>query len=184
MSALPPILIAPNTPPTANEPGKFSPQDVTANAGDNLTWTNNDSNAHWPAPSAANKTGWFQFQIPPGSQSPGTLALGPNTNNVTAATPGSPTVFTTRYGAPATGVQVKLTYSPSANPPSAWQTAVNGKTFTATNRGANSYSIPLDSSTFGALAGQIAMLVFAPYTLSYVCALHPDEKGTITVRLL
>src|SRR5579863_2488290 len=128
MSALPPILIAPNTPPTANEPGKFSPQDVTANAGDNLTWTNNDSNAHWPAPSAANKTGWFQFQIPPGSQSPGTLALGPNTNNVTAATPGSPTVFTTRYGAPATGVQVKLTYSPSANPPSAWQTAVIGKT--------------------------------------------------------
>jgi hypothetical protein len=180
MSALPPILIVPNSPPTPSQPAKFSPQTLATNAGDNLTWTNNDSHAHWPAPSAASKTDWFQYQIPPGSESPGTLALGPNAISVSAVTPGSPTVFTTKSNAPASGVTVKLTYSPTSNPPPAWQTAVHGKSFVVTNLGATSCSIPLDSSALGVPANQITM--FAPYVINYVCALHPDETGTLNVN--
>jgi hypothetical protein len=44
---------------------------------DTITWRNDDSEAHWPAPDAATPTGWFQFQIPPGGTSD-TLAPGPN----------------------------------------------------------------------------------------------------------
>ena len=95
------IEISPNSTPTPSQPAVFAA--ATAHTGDTVTWHNDDSHAHWPAPSASNKTGWFPFQIPAGATSD-TLALGPN------------------------------------NP-----------------------------------ANQ-------PYTLSYVCANHPNETGKITVN--
>jgi len=55
----------------------------------------------------------------------------------------------------------------------------------ATNVGPNSCSIPLDSSSFGpfsAASGTLTVTVLAAYTLKYLCALHPDETGTITVN--
>ena len=70
------IEIKPNPTPTPSQPAVFAA--ATANAGDTVTWHNGDTKAHWPAPSATNKTGWFPFQIPAGATSD-TLALGPNT---------------------------------------------------------------------------------------------------------
>ena len=106
------IQIKTKASPTRSQPGEFSPRAVTANAGDNLTWFNQDSQDHWPAPSAAQKTGWLPYQIPAGSESRGDLALGPNAAYVATATNANPVVFTTRGSAPATGVTVKLSYSP------------------------------------------------------------------------
>src|SRR5437879_2616982 len=123
------IQINPNTPPTPTQPAVFSPQAVTANAGDNLTWVNNDKQDHWPAPSAANPTGWIEFQIPPNSESRGDVALSANTITVTAATNTNPVQFTTQGSAPATGVTVRLNYrapNPAPNPPSPWLAATNG----------------------------------------------------------
>src|SRR5947208_813714 len=112
------IQINTNTSPTAGQPAVFSPPAVTANAGDNLTWVNNDNQDHWPAPSASNKTGWIEFQIPPGSESRGDLALGANTVTVAAATNASQVVFTTTGAAPATGLVVRLNYrAPAATTP-------------------------------------------------------------------
>jgi plastocyanin len=176
------ITIQPNACPSPAQPAAFNPQTVTAFAGDNLTWVNNDKHDHWPAPSADNKTGWFQYQIPPDSSSRGDLALGPNSVSVTAASNATQAVLTVTGSAPQSSVTVKLTYAapkPAPNPPSPWA-AVNGKSFVVTNTGPNTVSIPLDSTAFGALVGTITM--FVPYTLNYVCALHPDETGTITVN--
>jgi plastocyanin len=72
------IEINPNPTPTPNQPAVFVPQAATANAGDTVTWHNGDTQAHWPAPNASNKTGWFPYQMPAGATSR-TLALGPNT---------------------------------------------------------------------------------------------------------
>jgi plastocyanin len=177
------IQIKANKSPTPAKPGAFSPQAVTANAGDNLTWVNNDSHAHWPAPSASDKTGWIEFQIPPGSESRGDLALSANIITVTGATNAVQTVFATSGAPPATGITVRLNYAPpkpAPNPPSPWLAATNGKSFVATNLGPGSCSIPLDSTTFGPLVGTITIAI--PYTLNYVCALHPAETGTITVN--
>lgn len=179
------IKIRPNPSPTPTQPGSFSPQCVTAFAGDNLTWVNDDKQDHWPAPSADNQTGWFEFQIPPGSVSRGDLALGANALAVSAATNASPTVLTVVGPAPATGTTVTLSYTvlpPAPKPPSPWQAATNNVSFVVTNIGPNTVSIPLDSTTFGPLVGLITMNLPGPYTLNYVCALHPAETGTITVN--
>ena len=94
------VKISRNSSPTPAQPAVFSPQALTANAGDNVTWFNGDKQAHWPAPTAANPTEWFAFQIPAGSESRGDLALGPNPVAVTSATNGAVTVFTTQSPAP------------------------------------------------------------------------------------
>ncbi len=179
------IKIKTKASPTGSQPGEFSPRAVTANAGDNLTWFNQDSQDHWPAPSAAQKTGWLPYQIPAGSESRGDLALGPNAAYVATATNANPVVFTTRGSAPATGVTVKLSYSPPSPPPSPaspWAAATNGKSFVATNLGPDTCSIPLDGTALGPLVGLITIAKPGPYTLDYVCALHPEETGTITVN--
>jgi hypothetical protein len=88
----------------SGNPATFDPNPLAAHANDNVFWYNSDqTNAHWPAPSAAEKTGWFDYQIPPDAQSN----------------------------------QIAL---PPMSPPAA-------------------------------------------YTLNYVCALHPNEKGQIEVTL-
>ena len=81
------IEIKPNPTPTPSQPAVFSPQAAVANAGDTITWHNGDDEAHWPAPSASNPTGWFAYQIPAGATSD-TLALGPNTTPSQAYTLG------------------------------------------------------------------------------------------------
>jgi plastocyanin len=80
------IEIITNPYPTPTQPAVFDPQNQATNVGDTITWHNGDTEAHWPAPSASNKTGWFQFQIPAGGTSD-TLAPGPNT------TPSAPYVL-------------------------------------------------------------------------------------------
>jgi plastocyanin len=183
------IQIQKNPNPTPGQPAVFSPKVVVANAGDNMTWHNADQQDHWPAPSASNPTGWFPYQIPRGSESRGDLALGANFLNVTAATSADPVVFTLNGPAPATGAPVTITYkapkAPAppapAPPPSPW--AVVKGSFVATNMGPNSCSIPIDSSGFGPFSSASGTLAIAlPYTLNYVCALHPAETGTITVN--
>jgi hypothetical protein len=88
----------------AGNPAVFDPNPLNAQPNYNVFWSNSDpTNAHWPAPSVAEKTAWFDYQIPPGAQS-NQLAL------------------------------------PPMSPPAA-------------------------------------------YTLNYVCALHPNEKGQIKVNL-
>jgi plastocyanin len=176
------IKIQQNSKPTPDQPAVFSPQSAVANAGDNLTWYNADGrNAHWPAPKGSPQTAWFQYQIPSLSESRGDLTLSANPVNVTAATNANPVVLTTQQPAPANGLSVKLTYDAPNPPPgttSSWA-VVNGKTFVVTNLGPNRCSIPLDSSGFGSFSGTI--IIFVPYTLNYVCALHPGETGIITV---
>jgi len=185
------IQIKKDPTPTPSQPAVFAPKTVVANAGDNLTWHNADAQPHWPAPSAANPTGWLQYQIPSGGNSRGDVALATNILNVTAATNANPVVLTLNGPAPPTGTEVTMTYTapPDPAPPapapdeSKWS-AVDG-TFKATRLGPNTCSIPVDSSTFGAFtpaAGALAMTIPLPYTLNYVCALHPDETGTITVN--
>lgn len=88
----------------AGTPAVFDPNPVTVETSDSVFWFNGDpKNAHWPAPSASQKTAWFPYQIPPGASS-----------------------------------------DPVGLPP---------------------YSPP------------------KAYTLDYVCALHPNEKGQIDVTL-
>jgi hypothetical protein len=54
----------------SGDPATFDPNPLTAHANDNVFWYNSDqTNAHWPAPSAAEKTAWFDYQIPPNAQS-------------------------------------------------------------------------------------------------------------------
>src|SRR5580658_9485019 len=104
------IEIKTNPTSTPGQPAVFSPQGAVAFAGDNITWRNNDRTDHWPAPSASNKTGFIEYQIPPNNSSRGDLALGPNTVNVVTASNAKAVVFTTSGPAPATGVSVKLVY--------------------------------------------------------------------------
>ena len=54
----------------AGPPAKFSPNPQVIAANDSVFWFNADQNqAHWPAPSKANPTGYMSYQIPPNSQS-------------------------------------------------------------------------------------------------------------------
>ena len=54
----------------AGNPAVFDPNPLTAQANDGVFWFNSDpKNAHWPAPSVAQETAWFQYQIPPGESS-------------------------------------------------------------------------------------------------------------------
>lgn len=58
------ILIKPGSPAT------FDPQTQSAQVNDSIYWYNSDkSQAHWPAPSTANPTGFMDYQIAPGSSS-------------------------------------------------------------------------------------------------------------------
>ena len=178
------IQIQTNPNPTTSQPAVFAPRAVVANAGDNLTWHNADDQNHWPAPSSSNPTGWVQFQIPPGGVSRGDVALARSLANVDAATNANPVLLTLNGPAPATGAQVTITYAKPKtppNPPSPWAKATG--TYVATNVGPNSCSIPLDSSGFGPLTAASGTLTIGlPYTLNYLCALHPAETGTITVN--
>jgi hypothetical protein len=54
----------------AGPPAKFDPNPQIIAANDSVFWFNADQNqAHWPAPSKANPTGYMSYQIPPNSQS-------------------------------------------------------------------------------------------------------------------
>jgi hypothetical protein len=106
-----------------------------------------------------------------------------------AATSANPVVLTLNGPAPATGAPVTITYTAPpapappapAPPPSPW--AVVKGPFVATNLGPDSCSIPLDGSGFGPFSRASGTLTIAlPYTLRYLCALHPGETGTITVN--
>lgn len=175
------IKIQKNPTPTPNQPAVFNPKAVVANAGDNLTWNNTDDQDHWPAPSAAHPTDWIQFKIPPKSESRGDVALATNAVGVTAATNANPVVLTFNGPAPASGSPVALTYAKGSDPASKWS-AVKGR-FVAIKVGPNSCSIAVDGSTFGPFTAASGTLTIAlPYTLNYLCALHPDETGTITVN--
>ena len=178
------VQIQTNPTPTPKQPGEFAPKALVANAGDNVTWHNADSQDHWPAPDKSNPTGWIQFKIPAGGESRGDVALARNPFNVTAATNANPVVVTINGPAPVSGQPVGLAYAAPVPPlptPSKW--AGFKGIFKATNVGTNSLSIPLDCSTFGPWSPASGTLtVFLPYTLNYVCALHPDETGTITVN--
>jgi hypothetical protein len=183
------IKIQKNPTPTPTQPAVFAPKAAVANAGDTLTWHNADGQDHWPAPSVADKTGWRQFQIPPNSESRGDVALAKNAFGVTGATNANPVVLTFNGPAPATGAPVTLTYAkppapppPAPPPPASPWAAVKGP-FVATYVSPNSCSIPIDSSTFGLFSAASGTLTIAlPYTLNYLCALHSDETGTITVN--
>jgi hypothetical protein len=175
------IQIQKNPTPTPSQPAVFAPKVVVANAGDNLTWHNADTQDHWPAPSASQPKDWIQFQIPPNSESRGDVALAKNVVSVTAATNANPVVLTFNGPAPATGSPVGITYAKGSDATSKWS-AVKGS-FVATKAGPNSCSIPVDGSTFGPFTAASGTLAIAlPYTLNYVCALHPEETGTITVN--
>jgi len=188
------IKIQPNPKPTPTQPAVFVPATVDANAGDNLTWHNADNQAHWPAPSKSNPTGFIQFQIPPGGSSRGDLALAANIVAVTAATNADPIVLTLNGPAPPSGTTITMAYTaPPSAPASAvassgWK-KVNGD-FEATKLGPNTCSLsqdgkPFDGSTFGPFtpnSGSLTLSSPLAYTLDYECALHPDEKGHITVN--
>jgi hypothetical protein len=70
------IEIKPNPTPTPSQPAVFDPQAAVTYAYDTFCWHNGDTEAHWPAPSEENKTGWFPHQIAPGDTSD-TMAPGP-----------------------------------------------------------------------------------------------------------
>ena len=60
----------------AGTPAVFDPNPQMAQPNDSVFWFNGDKVAHWPAPSAANKKGWLDFQIPPNASST-QIALNP-----------------------------------------------------------------------------------------------------------
>jgi plastocyanin len=174
------IQIQTNQPYTL-QPGKFNPQAATANAGDNITWFNADTTSHWPTPNASDKSAWFKTEIKPGDPSGGQVALGPNPINVTAASNTNPVVLTVEGTAPASGAPVTLSYDTDVDD-DPWQTAINNlqQPVTATNVAANQCSVLLDATGLGAMQGTLTVNV--PYTINYVCALHPQETGSITVN--
>ena len=183
------IQIQANPHPTPTQPAMFVPASVVANVGDNLTWHNADKQDHWPAPSASNPTGFVQFRIPPDGTSRGDLALAANIVAVTGATNAAAVVLTLNGAAPPTGTKVTMTYFPPPAPPgttpptSPWS-GVSGS-FVATNLGPNRCSIPVNTSSFPPLTpsqGSLTLTSPLPYTLKYVCALHKDELGAITVN--
>ena len=178
------IQIQTNPAPTPTQPAVFAPSAVVANAGDNLTWHNADSQDHWPAPSASHPADWIQYKIPPNSESRGDVALAKNVVSVTAATNTNPIVLTFNSPSPASGSPVTIAYAapkPAPPTPSPWS-AVKGA-LVATKTGANSCSVPIDGSAFGPFSAASGTLTIAlPYTLNYVCALHPAETGTVTVN--
>ena len=180
------IQIQKNPNPTPSQPAVFSPSALVANAGDNVTWHNADGQDHWPAPSASNPSGWVQFQIPPDGTSRGDLALAKNSFAVTAAINADPVVLALNGPAPPTGTTVTIAYfapTPAPKSPSPWS-AVKGS-FVITNVGPHSCSIPIDGSGFGmfsSASGALTLTSPLPYTLNYLCALHPGETGTITVN--
>ena len=54
----------------AGKPAVFDPNPRTVYVNDSVFWFNGDpNNAHWPAPSAANPTGFIAYQIPPNTSS-------------------------------------------------------------------------------------------------------------------
>jgi plastocyanin len=58
------ILIKPGT------PAVFDPNPLKICVNDSVFWFNSDPNeAHWPAPSAADPTGFIAYQIPPNTPS-------------------------------------------------------------------------------------------------------------------
>jgi len=176
------IQIQTNPYPSPTQPAKFNPKDVQANAGDNLTWFNADSQAHWPTPDPSNKSAWFSKQIEPGNPSGRQVSLGANQVIVATATNASPVVFTVRGPAPATGAQVTLKFAGPDE--SQWGNAIGDLTqpIPATNQGPSICSVPMDSTALGPLDGQITISIPGAYTINYVCALHKDEKGSITVN--
>src|SRR5258708_18150148 len=135
------IQIQKNSTPTPLQPAVFDPQAAVANAGDTITFNNADSQAHWPAPSAANQTGFFPFEIIAGAQS-GNLGLAPNVIAVTAASATDPVILTTAAPAPATGAIVQIKGA-TGN----W-TPIN-KRFTVVNKSPTTFAIDVKGSTFG-----------------------------------
>jgi plastocyanin len=171
------IKTNPNRSPS--QPGIFSPQAAVVNVGDNVIWANNDIVAHWPAPSASDPSAWIEYQIPPVNSSRGDFGLGANATTVVTASNATAVVFTTNLPGPPNGASVRITNTAPTTSP--WS-AVKG-TLVATYLGPNSCSIPFNTSTFGPYpTGTIVLTILAPYTLKYVCALHPAETGTITVN--
>lgn len=53
----------------AGNPAVFDPNPLKVNVNDSAFWSNGDNVAHWPAPSAANPTGWLDEKIAPGGVS-------------------------------------------------------------------------------------------------------------------
>ena len=54
----------------AGKPAVFDPSPLTVYVNDSVYWYNGDpNNAHWPAPSAANPTGFLPYQVPSGTSS-------------------------------------------------------------------------------------------------------------------
>lgn len=53
----------------AGTPAVFDPNPQTAFVNDSVFWFNDDQEAHWPAPSASNPTGFIDYQIPPNTSS-------------------------------------------------------------------------------------------------------------------
>jgi plastocyanin len=46
------------------QPGVFNPSSLTVAAGDLIFWSNDTSDAHWPAPAGQPEDTWFSYQIP------------------------------------------------------------------------------------------------------------------------
>jgi len=66
----------------AGPPAKFNPNPQTIAANDSVFWFNADqTQAHWPAPSKSNPTGFMSYQIPPNSQSGEAGFINPGTVN-------------------------------------------------------------------------------------------------------
>jgi hypothetical protein len=54
----------------AGAPATFNPNPQPVYVNDSVFWFNGDpKNAHWPAPNAADKKAWLDYQIPPNSES-------------------------------------------------------------------------------------------------------------------
>jgi hypothetical protein len=53
----------------AGKPAVFDPNPQTVYVNDSVFWFNGDKEAHWPAPSASNPTGFIPFQVSPNTSS-------------------------------------------------------------------------------------------------------------------
>ena len=73
------IAIKPGTPPA------FDPPNLAVFVGDVISWRNNDTKNHQPAPKGGAANAWVGFPILPGSSSVDQLSPGPNTTNATQA---------------------------------------------------------------------------------------------------
>jgi plastocyanin len=195
------IDIDPIFPPSSNKTAEFDPQTITVLAGDLVYWRNTDSNSsHQPKPVGGADDAWVKSPIPtiqdnqPATSNPVSFNAGTNKNGV-------PYVCAKHPGETGTIKALNLiniNSKPGAKPtdpqvgfaPLNMQVAVN-ECFIWINNDVNAHwpapSVAQKTAWLqqaiqpGQNSAVVSIAQSNPTGLPYICALHPNETGTLKI---